>query len=125
MLTAIPLKMNKPDSAVSPLFGHAKWFAFVTDDGQVRIEANPYDGGMPVIDWLLAQGVKRIVTPHIGARPFVYLLEQGVKAWYPGEGRITLSEAIQMLRNPDETMERITLENVEQFARHGGSGHRH
>ncbi|WP_457608164.1 NifB/NifX family molybdenum-iron cluster-binding protein [Nitratifractor sp.] len=120
MLTAIPLKMNKPESAVSPLFGHAKWFAFVDDEGKVTIEANPYDGGMPVIEWLLSKGVGRIVTQHIGAGPFRFLLQQGVEAWYPGEGRILLSEALERIEKGEA--ERITPENIDRFARHQ---HRH
>jgi predicted Fe-Mo cluster-binding NifX family protein len=116
MLTAIPVKMNKPESAISPLFGHAKWFAFVNDSGNVTIEANPYDGGMAVIEWLLSKGVGQIVTQHIGAGPFRFLLEQGVKAWYPGEGRITLPEIVEKLDAGG--MEPITPENIERFARH-------
>jgi len=115
-MTAIPLKMNKSESAISPLFGHAKWFAFVDENGKSTIEANPYDGGMPVIEWLLSKGVDRIVTQHIGARPFMFLLQQGVKAFHPGEGRITLPEAVKKLSSGE--MEQITQENIEYFARH-------
>ncbi len=128
MLTAIPVKMNKPESALSPLFGHAKWFAFVDDEGNVSIEANPHDGGMPVIEWLLSKGVSRIVTQHIGAGPFRFLLSQGIEAWYPGEGRVTLPELVEKLKDPAQSMEAITPENIDRFARHGhhhGEGHAH
>jgi len=120
-MIAIPLKMNKAESAVSPLFGHAKWFAFIDETGNVQIEANPYDGGMPVIEWMLSKGVDTIVTQHIGAGPFRFLLQQGVRAWYPGEGRITLPEAMKKLA--DGEMEAITPENIERFARHRHQHH--
>ena len=126
MLTVMPLKMNKEDSALSPLFGHAKWFVFIFENGEKEILANPYDGGMAVIEWLLSKGVTQIVTQHIGAGPFRFLLSQGIKAWYPGEGRITLPEAIGKLNSGD--MEPITLENIDRFAKHGhnhGDHHHH
>jgi len=122
-MTAIPLKMNKMESAISPMFGHAKWFAFVSDDGDIRIEKNPYDGGMPVINWLLQNGVDTIVTSHIGAGPFRFLLDQGVRAYHPGEGRVVLIEALDKLR--EGQLMPITMENIAQFAQHGGGHHHH
>jgi predicted Fe-Mo cluster-binding NifX family protein len=120
-MIAIPLKMNKIESAISPMFGHAKWFAFVTDDGEIEIEKNPFDGGMPVVEWLLGKGVRTIVTSHIGAGPFRFFLQQGVRAYHPGEGRVVLIEALDKLRE-GQLME-ITPENIAQFAHHGGHHH--
>jgi len=120
-MTAIPLKMNKIESAISPMFGHAKYFAFVSDEGDITLEKNPYDGGMQVINWLMQNGVKTIVTSHIGAGPFQFLLEQGVKAFHPGEGRVVLIEALDGLR--EGRLMQITPENIAQFAQH--SGHHH
>jgi predicted Fe-Mo cluster-binding NifX family protein len=120
-MTAIPLKMNKIESAISPMFGHAKWFAFVSDDGEIEIERNPYDGGMPVVEWLLGKGVRTIVTSHIGAGPFRFFLQQGIRAYHPGEGRVVLIEALDGLR--DGRLMEITPENIAQFALH--SGHHH
>jgi len=37
MILAIPVKFNKENSSISPLFGHAKYFAFIEDD-QVKIK---------------------------------------------------------------------------------------
>ncbi len=122
-MTAIPLKMNKIESAISPMFGHAKWFAFVSDDGDIEILKNPYDGGMPVINWLLQNGVDTIVTSHIGAGPFRFLLDQGVRAYHPGEGRVVLIEALDKLR--EGQLMPITMENIAQFAQHGGGHHHH
>ena len=49
MKIAIPVKMNKENSAIAPLFGKAKWFAIV-EDGKMTIEPNHCDGGQAVID---------------------------------------------------------------------------
>lgn len=43
MKIAIPVKMNKENTALAPLFGKAKWFAIV-EDGKVTIEQNIADG---------------------------------------------------------------------------------
>ena len=120
-MTAIPLKMNKIESAISPMFGHAKHFAFVSDDGDISIEKNPHDGGMSVVNWLLQSGVTTIVTSHIGAGPFRFFLEQGIEAYHPGEGRVVLIEALDGLR--DGRLTKITPQNIAQFAQH--SGHHH
>ena len=38
MKLAIPVKTNKENPAISPLFGKAKWFAFVNIDGKIEIK---------------------------------------------------------------------------------------
>ena len=55
MKTAIPVKANKENPAVAPLFGKAKWFA-VVKNGKATIEKNPAQGGRAVIsDGLLTR----------------------------------------------------------------------
>ena len=61
MKLAIPVKTNKENPALSPLFGKAKWFAFVDIDGKIEIKKNLCNGGAEVIRWL-AQEMMR-VTP--------------------------------------------------------------
>ncbi len=122
-MTAIPLKMNKIESAISPMFGHAKWFAFADKAGEISIEKNPYDGGMQVIHWLMERGVDTIVTSHIGAGPFRFLLDRGVRAYHPGAGRVVLIEALDGLR--EGRLMAITPENIAQYAQHGGGHHHH
>jgi len=117
MLVAIPVKTDRDDPAISPLFGHAKWFAFVKE-GSVKIEKNPFDGGIDVVQWLLHRGVDAIITQHIGLKPFVLLKKEGVKIFYPGGGRITLSEALQALQKG--LLQEITESNINDFAKHPG-----
>ena len=52
MKIAIPVKTNRENPAIAPLFGKAKWFAFV-EDGEVSIEKNEAEGGVRVVDWLI------------------------------------------------------------------------
>ncbi|MBD3789131.1 MAG: hypothetical protein IE885_01975 [Campylobacterales bacterium] len=53
MKIAIPVKTNKENPAVAPLFGKAKWFAFIEEDGKVTIEPNPIPDGQAVIRWFI------------------------------------------------------------------------
>jgi len=117
MKVALPVKTNKENPAISPLFGHAKWFAFVdTDTNEINIEKNPYDGGVAVIEWLLQKGTDIVITQHIGAKPFAILWQNEVECFYPGEGRITVNEALEGLAK--QNLEKIVPENIEKFLRH-------
>jgi len=119
MLIAIPVKFNKENPPISPLFGHSKFFAFVKD-GDIKIEENPYDGGIQVVKWLLDKEIDVVITQHIGLKPFVLLHNEGVECFFPGEGRILLNEAIENFKKGN--LEKITQENIEKFVRHS---HKH
>jgi predicted Fe-Mo cluster-binding NifX family protein len=120
MKIAMPVKTAKADTAISPLFGHAKYFAFV-EDGKMEIKKNPYDGGAAVVDWLLGEGVDVVITQHIGLRPFVLLAQNDVRCYYPGEGRVSIEEALKCYWA--KQCEEITENNIEKFARHSHKHH--
>jgi predicted Fe-Mo cluster-binding NifX family protein len=44
MKIAIPVKMNKENPPLAPLFGKAKWFAVIEGD-TINIVENPAEGG--------------------------------------------------------------------------------
>ncbi|BAF69260.1 NifB/NifX family molybdenum-iron cluster-binding protein [Nitratiruptor sp. SB155-2] len=115
MKVAIPVKMNKKDSAISPLFGHAKWFAFI-ENGNITIKQNPHDGGVQVVEWLLDEGIDVVITQHIGLKPFTLLQKMDVDVYYPGDSRITIDEAMQCFNQ--NRCEKITFDSIEKFARH-------
>lgn len=113
----MPVKMNREDPPLTTVFGKAKWFAFVDETGRIEIRENPYAGsGAKTVAWLIVEGADRIVTQHIGGHPFMMFQNAGVSVCYPGEGRITVSEAMQRVR--EGLCEPITTANVMQFARH-------
>ncbi len=118
-MTVIPLKMNKMDSAISPMFGHAKWIAFIDDAGEITIEKNPTDGGQPFMQWLLDRGFDTVVTQHMGPTPYQLFTQRGVEIYYPGEGRVTMIEALDGLR--EGRLERVTEANFHLMA----GGHHH
>ncbi len=115
MKLAVPVKFGRVDAPVSPLFGHAKYFAFIDGD-EIEVVPNEYDGGMDVVRWLLHRGTGVVIVQHIGKKPFEVLQQKGVEVWYAGEGRIPLTEALQRWR--EGKLLRIDSSNIDRFARH-------
>ena len=94
-MIAIPLKLNKENSAVAPLFGKAKWFAFVKD-GNIMIEKNEAQGGSGVVKWLLGKGVKTLIMQKMSQPPYLMIKEEGsISIFYVGAKRIELPEALK------------------------------
>ncbi len=116
-MIAMPVKRQGENPPLTTVFGKAKWFAFIDENGSVEIRENPYAGAGPkTVVWLIEEGVDRIVTQHIGGNPFMILKEAGVRLYYPGEGRLSVQEALQRLQ--EERCEEITIDNVMRFTHH-------
>ncbi len=115
MKIAIPVKTNKDNPILSPLFGKAKWFAFVEGDS-VRIEKNETQGGIRVVDWLLEEKIDALIIAHMGNSPYTYFKEgSDVSIFYAGEERVSLQEVIQKFE--DETLVIVDDSNSSQIIR--------
>jgi len=94
-MIAIPLKLNKENSAVAPLFGKAKWFAFV-EDGKISIEKNELQGGTGVVAWLIQKGVNTLIIQKMSNPPYQMIKEDGqISIFYAGDKRIELGELLK------------------------------
>ncbi len=94
-MIAIPLKTNKENAALAPLFGKAKWFAFVENEN-ITIEKNEAQGGSGVVKWLLEKGVKALIMQKMSQPPYQMIKEEGsITIFYVGSDRIELSEALK------------------------------
>ena len=94
-MIAIPLKTNKENSALAPLFGKAKWFAFI-ESGDITIEKNEAQGGSGVVNWLVGKGVKTLIMQKMSQPPYEMIKEEGsIRILYAGSDRIELSEALK------------------------------
>lgn len=131
MKLVIPIKMNKEDSAVAPLFGKAKWFAFV-EDGKVTIEKNPVQGGAAVIRWFAEQNVDAIVFQEMGETPYeIIKAEGGMKLYHAGYDRILLDELLRKYQEgelaelDDAKMAEIIKKHEGSHTHGGGRGHHH
>jgi predicted Fe-Mo cluster-binding NifX family protein len=130
MKIAIPVKMNKDNSAIAPLFGKAKWFAIIEDD-KIMIEKNPAEGGRGVIEWLHQIHVDTIIIQEMGQSPYNMIQKLGgIKIYHSGFERMTLKEALEKFDQDalpilDETGMLKIIAHHEGKHSHGNHGHEH
>ena len=104
MKIAIPVKMNKENAPVAPLFGKAKWFAIV-EDGQINIVANPAKDGQAVVEWLAQIKVDNIILQEMGKSPYAKVQSYGnITLYHSGFERILLEDVLKKFENNDLTL---------------------
>lgn len=104
MKIAIPVKMNKENAPIAPLFGKAKWFAIV-EDGQINIVENPAKGGQSVIEWLAHIKVETIILQEMGKRPYAKVQSYGnITLYHTGFERRLLNEVLEKFESDDLTL---------------------
>ena len=115
MKVAIPVKTNQENPIVSPLFGKAKWFAFV-EEGKITIEPNEAKGGIRVVDWLFEKEIDALIVQHMGDSPYTYIKEASeIPIFYAGEECISVDEV--MRKFDDETLTIIDDTNADRLIR--------
>ena len=131
MKIAIPVKTNKDNAPLAPLFGKAKWFAIVKD-GNVTIEANPAEGGRAVVEWLAQSGVDSIIMQEMGMNPYKTAQSYGnIKLYHAGFERILLDDVLQKFEAgklellDDEGMAKIIAHHEIRHPAHDEHGHGH
>jgi predicted Fe-Mo cluster-binding NifX family protein len=133
MKIAIPVKMNKENSAIAPLFGKAKWFAIIEDE-KIMIEKNPAEGGRGVIEWLHQIHVDTIIIQEMGQSPYNMIQQLGgIKIYHAGFERMTLQEALEKFDQDalplldDTGMSKIIAhhEGKHSHGHHGHEDHHH
>ncbi len=121
MKLAIPVKMNKEDSAVAPLFGKAKWFAIVKD-GEIDIVPNNQSGGQAVIDWLFEDmKVDALLIQEMGINPYKKVKELGLMLYHTGFERILLNEVLEKFKNSE--LEILDDTNMDKIIKHHEKRH--
>jgi predicted Fe-Mo cluster-binding NifX family protein len=98
MKLAIPVKTNKENPAVSPLFGKAKWFAIV-ENGDITIVKNEQEGGHAVIQWLYDMDVDVILAQQLGANPYMIIKKLDINLYHTGFERILLDKLLWKFEN--------------------------
>lgn len=97
-MITFPVKTNKENAAVSPLFGKAKYFAFY-DGENLSVEANPFDHGSALINWFKEKGVDEVVIKEMGINPYKKIKNSNIKILYAGDNRVTTEELINKYNN--------------------------
>jgi predicted Fe-Mo cluster-binding NifX family protein len=122
---AIPVKTDKEDTALAPLFGKSKWFALVDGDA-VTFWRNDIQSGREVVDHFKAIGVDTVIFHDMGANPCLLLQRAQIACYHSGKGRVLLKEALTYLK--DGVLIEVTPMNMAEFVEKGqkhSSGEHH
>ena len=114
MIYAAPLKMEKEDSAITKVFGKAKYFGIYNDEtNSMKVIKNLEPGGPAIFKQLLQEGVKVVLTPHAGPGAVKASINFDMELFYCGEERKTLPQAVEEYKEGKYI--KITPENFQQF----------
>lgn len=125
-MLAVAVKTDKENTAVSPLFGKAKFFAFY-DGKDVMIEKNEQEGGMAVIQWFAQKGVDTIIVKEMGSSPYGELQKHGMKLLYAGDERIEVADIIKKYEAGElNSLDEIQMQKIiAKHERHHTHSHEH
>lgn len=123
MKIAVPVKTDRENPAVSPLFGKAKYFAFVEGD-RVEIKTPPVRNGRGIAEWLLNEGVDTLIMQEMGHAPYEMIKNSGkIKVYHSGYDRVLLSDVIEKLKNGE--LKEVSEEKMQEIMAHHEKGHSH
>lgn len=123
MKIAIPVKMNKDNTALAPLFGKAKWIAFV-EDRNINIVPNATHGGKAVVEWFAREGVDTVIFQEMGVTPYEMLRSLGnITLFHAGHERILLDEVLAKFNANQLTL--INDTNIGDILAHHEKRHPH
>ena len=112
-MIALPVKLDKKDTAVSPLFGKSKWFAFVDDNGKIEFWKNDLLNGREIVDFFVQKGVEKVVFQSMGGSPLTQLKDRGIGCFYAGDGRVLMEDAIRACN--EQNLLHVTTENMNEY----------
>lgn len=121
-MIVFPLKTNKKDSAISPLFGKAKYFAFY-DGKSLQIEKNELNSGSKLIDWFISKNVDKIVIKEMGSSPYEKIKKTNIEIFYAGDERITSEELINKINA--QSLQKLKEEQIKEIIKKHKNSHKH
>jgi predicted Fe-Mo cluster-binding NifX family protein len=85
-MIAIPLKALDPQQAkTSPLFGKAPYVLLINPDGSAGVLQNEFTSGKELAAELVRQGVKTLITNHLGQKAYDVLSEYNINILHNDE----------------------------------------
>ncbi len=121
-MITFPVKTNKENAAISPLFGKAKYFAFY-DGESLTVEKNPFDHGSEIINWFLDKGIKDIIIKEMGINPYKKIKDTNINIYYAGDDRITSNELLEKYNN--KQLELLNEEKMRDIIKKHENSHSH
>ncbi len=128
-MIAMPVKFNKEDAPITPVFGKAKFVALIDKTTQkVDIKEIDFGSGRVLASWLAKNGVKTVIAQEMGANPYMALSGSGVEVYLAPKDRTTINSALELLK--DGKLLQITPQNMAEHLdsghhNHGGHEHHH
>jgi predicted Fe-Mo cluster-binding NifX family protein len=119
-MIAIPVKKNSLDTAISPLFGKSKWFALVSDQGDISFWKNEMQSGRKVVEEFRSKGVNKVLFQSMGGNPFLLLQKNNITSYYSEDGRVLLQDALEKLVKKE--LIEVTMKNMDNYIE---KGHKH
>jgi predicted Fe-Mo cluster-binding NifX family protein len=117
MIYAAPFKTKKLDSAITKVFGKAKYFGIYNDEtNEIEVIENQNPGGPAIFAQLVEKGVDVVLTPHAGPGAVNGAMQTGIKLYYCGDERKLLLEAVKEFQEGKYI--EITPNNYHQFHGH-------
>jgi len=121
MKLAIPIKMNKENSAIAPLFGKAKWFAIVENDN-ISIIPNNQSGGIAVIELFHEMKIDALLIQEMGVSPYAKVKEYGdITLYHTGFERILLDDVLEKFRKNE--LKLLDDTNIDEIIKHHEKRH--
>ena len=121
MKLAIPIKTNKENPAIAPLFGKAKWFAIVENDN-ISIIPNNQSGGMAVIELFHEMKIDALLIQEMGVSPYAKVKEYGdMTLYHTGFERILLDDVLEKFRNNE--LKLLDDTNMDEIIKHHEKRH--
>ena len=119
-MIAIPIKKDSFDTAVSPLFGKSKWFAFVNAQGDISFWKNEMQSGRKIVEEFVSKGVNKVLFQGMGGNPFLLLQKNNIVCYHSDDGRVLLKDTLENLEK--EELIKVTTKNMDEYIE---KGHKH
>lgn len=121
-MITFPVKTDKENSAISPSFGKAKYFAFY-DGQELNVERNPFGNGAQLIAWFKEKGVEKIIIKEMGSNPYKKIKQTNMKVYFAGEGRVTSNDLIEQINK--NSLRKLNEEDLLEIIKHHEGNHSH
>jgi len=122
MRLAIPVKLNKENPPIAPLFGKAKWFAIV-ENGEIFIMPNSQSGGQAVIELFYEMKIDALLIQEMGTNPYEKVKQYGIMLYHTGFEPVLLNDILKKFKSGE--LEILDDTNMDKIIKHHEKRHTH
>jgi predicted Fe-Mo cluster-binding NifX family protein len=122
-MIAIPARIRNDEVMLTTIFGRSEQIALVDEKGHIEVRKNEFNGGIDLANWLVEQGVKRLVMRNMGANPYLTLRQGGVKVYVTPKNRVPITEIVEDLESGK--LIEVTPDNMSEYLKAGQHRHEH